>query len=184
MSPRDFSSAIVLPCALGIPPVDQADAVEVSVGAFLQFGHVLVVDPEHPLAQRLVRIVEQRKHGVREGQFLVDPVLGEFANARPDVIGRGAGEIVVLHQDPAEVTTGPGLALHAHHVGAVLVPDARRRALEILGEAFVEDVVGDRDVVVGREDLGAHGEPDNGTVGVSVPILGRPPTLRRIQRGG
>ena len=162
LSPNDFSSASVLRVPFGIPPVDQADAVEVAVGPLLQVGDVLVVDAEHPLAQRLVRVVEQRQHGVGEGQFLVDAVLVELADARLDVVGRGTGEVVVLHEHAAEVAAGPGLALHADHVGAVLVPDARRGALEVLGEAFVEDVVGHRDVVVGREDLGAGGQPDDG----------------------
>ena len=90
--------------ALGVPPVDQPDAVEVAVRALLQVGDVLVVDAEYPLAQRLVRVVEQRQHGVGECQLLVDAVLGELADARLDVVGRRAGQVVVLHEHPAEVT--------------------------------------------------------------------------------
>jgi hypothetical protein len=168
--------------ALGIPPVDQADPVEVAVAAFLQFGHVLVVDAEHAFAQRLVRVVEQRQHGVREREFLVDAVFLEFPDARGDVVRRGTGQIVVLHQDAAEVAAGPCLALHPDHVGAVFVPDARRRALEVVGEALVEDVVGDRDVVVGREDLGARGQPDDRLLRVPYSVLWRAEAFRRIQR--
>ena len=64
--------------ALRIPPVDQADAMEMAVAALLQIGDVLVVDAEHPLAQGLVRVVEQREHGVGEREFLVDTVFGEL----------------------------------------------------------------------------------------------------------
>ena len=172
------------PGALGIPPVDQPDAVEVTVAALLQFGDVLVVDPEHPLAQRLVRVVEQGQDRVREREFLVDAVFGELADPGLDVVRRGPGQIVVLHQHAAEVAAGPGLALHADHVRAVLVPDARRGALELLGEAFEEDVLGHRDVVVGGEDLGARGQADE-----SVPrrgpcgILGAPQPSARYSVG-
>ena len=60
--------------AFRIPPVDQPDAVEVPLAALLQVGDVLVVDAEHALAQRLVRVVEQRQHSVGEREFLVDAV--------------------------------------------------------------------------------------------------------------
>jgi hypothetical protein len=72
-----------------------------------------------------------------------------------DVVRRRTGQVVVLHEHAPEITTCPGLALHPDHIGAVLIPDPWRRTLEFLGEPFVEDVVGHRDVVVGGEDLGA-----------------------------
>src|ERR1700731_2217233 len=72
--------------ALWIPPVDQPRAVEVAVGALLQLGHHLVVDAEHPLADVLVREVEQREHSVRERQFPIDAVVVELADSRLDVL--------------------------------------------------------------------------------------------------
>jgi hypothetical protein len=145
---------------------------------------VLVVDAEHALAQRLVRIVEKRQHGVGEREFLVDAVLGEFGDARLDVVRRGTCEVVVLHQHPAEVTAHPRLALHADHVGAVLVPDARRLALQVIGEAFEEDVVGNRDVVVGGEDLGARGQADRYSRRVAFTIFRGAPALGWIEGRG
>ena len=53
LSPNAFSSASVLRVPFD-PPVDEPDAVEVTVGTLLQIGDVLVVDAEHPLANRLV----------------------------------------------------------------------------------------------------------------------------------
>ncbi len=153
-----------------------------AVGTFLQIGDVLVVDPEHPLAQGFVGVVEQRQHRVREGELRVDAVLFELADSGLDVVRGGAGQIVVLHEHATEVAAGPGLALHPDHVRAVLVPDARRRALELLGEAFVEDVVGDRDVVVRGEDLGALRKPGEAVRrGVSLPVLGCAETLGGIE---
>ncbi len=91
------------------------------------------------------------------------------------LFGRGTGEVVVLHEHAAEVAAGPGLALHPDHVGAVLVPDARRGTLEVIGEALVEDVVGHRDVVVGREDLVVPcGQPDGHRVAWPVRFFGAP----------
>ncbi len=120
-----------------------------------------------------------------ERQLPVDTVLAELADTCGDVVGGGARQIVVLHEHPAEVTAGPGLTLHAHHVGAVLVPDAGGcGTLEVLGgEALVEDVIGHRDVVVGREDLGAGGQPEI-PAGMAAPILRRPPkAFGRIEGG-
>ena len=168
------------PGALRIPPVDQPDTVEVAVAALLQIGHVFVVNAEDPLPQLLVRVVEQRQYGIGEGQFPVDAVLAQFADARLDVVGRGTGQIVVLHQYPAEVTAYPGLALHSDHVRAVLVPDARRSTLEVVGEPFVEDVVGHRDVVVRGEHLGPGRQPEVPRR-MAAPILGRTVSAGRVQ---
>jgi hypothetical protein len=137
------------PCALGIPPVDQAGSVEVAVTALLQVGHVLVVDPENALAQVLVGIVEQRQDGVGERQLLVDAVLRQLTHARLDVVRGCARQVVVLHEHPAEIARQEGLSLgHADHVRAVLVPDSRRLVLQVVGKALVEDVVGHGNVVV------------------------------------
>ncbi len=125
--------------------------------------------------------MEQREHGVGEREFLVDAVFGELEYAGIDVVRRRTGQVVVLHEHAAEVTARPCLALHADHVRAVLVPDPRGRTLEFLGEPFVEDVVGHRDVVVGGEDLGARGQPDDRVLGVPYSILGRAEAFRRIQ---
>ncbi len=150
------------------------------LAALLQVGDVLVVDAEHALAQRLVRVVKQRQHSVGERELLVDAVFMEFADAGLDVVRRRACQIVVLHQHTAEIPTGPRLTLHADHVRAVLVPDPRRRTLQFLGEALVEDVVGHRDVVVGGEDLGAGGQAEVAR-GMALAVLGRAEALGRIQ---
>ncbi len=106
LSPSDFSSVQRAAGALRVPPVDQPDTVEVTVRLrSCSVGDVLVVDAEHPLAQRLVRVVEQRQHGVGERQFLVDAVLVEFADAGVDVVRRRAGQVVVLHEHAAEVAS-------------------------------------------------------------------------------
>ena len=52
------------------------------------------------------------------------------------------------------------LAVHPDHPAAVDVHDARRPVLHALGEPLVEDVVGQRDVVVGGEDLGPGRQPE------------------------
>src|SRR5262249_16162617 len=99
-----------------------------------------------------------------------------------DVVGRRAGEVVVLHEHPTEVAAGPGLALHPDHVGAVLVPDPRGGTLEVVGEALVEDVVGDRDVVVGREDLGSWRQSGETSLRrVSAAVLRCAETFWRIE---
>ena len=144
--------------ALWVPPVDQTDTVAVTVGAFLDVGDVFVVDAENPLANSLVWVVKQRQHRVGEGQLLVHAILGEFTDASVDVVGGRPGQIVVLHEDSAEIADHDRLPGRAEQIRAVLVPDARRLVFEVVGEALVEDVVGHRDVVVGREDLGAGGQ--------------------------
>jgi len=69
----------------------------VAIGPLLHVGDVFVVDAKNPFAQVPVGIVEQRQYRVGEHQFLVDAVFGEFADAGIDVVGDGAGQIVVLH---------------------------------------------------------------------------------------
>ena len=88
--------------AVGIPPVDQAHAEEVAVGALLQISDVLVVDAENALAQWLVGKAEHGQQRVGEGEFPVDAVLAQFAYPRFDVVGGRPGQIVVLHQHRAE----------------------------------------------------------------------------------
>ena len=62
---------------------------------------------------------------------------------------------------------------------AVLVDDPGGLLLQLLGEPLVEDVGGQRDVVVGGEHLGA-GRQARPTGGVSLAVLRRPEPLRRI----
>jgi hypothetical protein len=127
--------------------------------------------------------VEQREHGVGEREFLVDAVLGELEYAGVDVVRRRTRQVVVLHEHAPEIAARPGLAFHADHIRAVLVPDPRRRTFEFLGKPFVEDVVGHRDVVVGGEDLGALRESGQAFLHrMAFAELGCAETFRRIQR--
>jgi hypothetical protein len=126
--------------------------------------------------------MKQGEHSVRERQFLVDAVLGQFADAGLDVVGRRARQVVILHQDTAEVLRQERLSLReADHVGAVLVPDPRRLILQLFRELLVEDVVGDGDVVVGGEDLGPRRQAGV-TRGVPATILGRAEAAGRVER--
>ena len=154
LEPQRFQLVQCPSSALRIPPVDQPGAVEVPIGALLQLGDVLVVDAERELAKFLVRVVEKRQDGVGEGEFLVDAVLAQLLDPGLDVGARGARQVVVLHQHRAEVARQERLPLAPDLVGAVLVPDPRRLVLEIVREALVEDVVGQRNVVVRGENHG------------------------------
>src|SRR5262249_7540839 len=118
-----------------------------------------------------------------ERQLPVDAVCGELADSRRDIVGRRTGEVVVLHQDGAEVADHERLALVPHHVCAVLVPDARRLRLEVVGEPLIEDVAGQRYVVVGREHLRSRRKADRcDVVGVAASVLRGAEAARWVQR--
>src|SRR5947209_8096077 len=68
-------------------------------------------------------------------------------------------------------------------VGAVFVPDPWRTVLEVVGQALVEDVSGQRDVGVGGEHLGAGGKADVPPA-LTVPILRSTEAAGRIKRVG
>src|SRR6201999_675749 len=73
------------------------------------------------------------------------------------------------------------LPLVADLVGAVLVPDPRGGVADVVGEALVEDVGGQRDVGVGGEHFGARGQAD-AAVCLAVPVLRRAETSGWIER--
>ena len=150
----------------------------------LQLGDVLVVDAERPLAKFLVRVVEERQDGVWECEFLVDTVLAQLLNPSLDVGACGTGQVVVLHQHRAEIARQEGLSLSADLVGAILVPDPRRLILEVVREPLVEDVGGQRNVVVRRENHGSVRQAHVGAIGVTVPILGCTKSSGRVERNG
>ena len=88
------------------------------------------------------------------------------------------GEVVVLHQHRAEVTRQERLALAADLVRALLVPDPRRLVLQVVGEAVVEDVVGQGDVVIGREDHSSRRQAHIDALRMTAAILRRSDSLR------
>ena len=124
--------------------------------------------------------MEERQDGVGEREFLLDAVLTQFLNPGLDVGARRTGQVVVLHQHGAEIARQERLSLASDLVGAVLVPDPRRLVFELVREAVVEDVVGDRDVVVRRENDGTVGQTGVDAVRVTVPILGRAEAPGRV----
>ena len=71
-----------------------------------------------------------------------------------------------------------GLPVHAEHPAAVDVHDARRPVLHALGKALVEDVLGQRDVVVGREHLDVPAGSPEIDEGSRMPVLRRARGLR------
>ena len=168
--------------ACGIPPVDQARAVEMASCLLLQLRHVLVVDAERPLAEFFVRVMEERQNRIGEGEFLIDAVLTQLLNAGLDVGARRAGEVVILHQHGTEITGQERLTFTPDLVGAVFVPDPRRLVFELFREAVVEDVVGQRNVVVRRENHRSLRQAHVGVFGVTVPILGGTESPGRVQR--
>ena len=171
------------PRAVGVPPVDEADAVDASAGALLHVGDVLVVDPEADLADLLVGPAEQRQDRVREGELLVDPFGVERREAGVDVAGVGAGQRVVLGEHLEELRVQDRLAAHADRPAAVDVQDLRDLVLHRLRCPFDEDVLRQRDVVVGGEHLGADRQPEV-VRGKRPAVLGRAPPAGRIgQRG-
>ena len=92
--------------------------------------------------------------------------------ASPSLVA-GAGQRVVLHQHGGELPGQEGLPADGEGPGAVLVDDAGRLVLHRRREPLVEDVLGQRDVVVGREDLGAGRQADR-PGGVALRSFGGP----------
>ena len=87
------------------------------------------------------------------------------------------GHGVVLREHLDELGHEDGLPVHADHPPTIDVHDARRAVLHAVGKALVEDVLRQRDVVVGREHLGPRGEPE-------VDERARTAILRRAQALG
>src|SRR3546814_17120007 len=85
---------------------------------------------------------------VREGQLAVDAVGLELADASLAVVGARPAQRVVLHQHGGELLRQEGLPADGQRPRAILVDHARSLLLERLREALVEDVLGQRDVVV------------------------------------
>ena len=148
----------------------------------MQLGDVLVVDAEGELAKFLVRIVEQRQHRVGEGEFFVDAVLVQLLDPGLDVGAGGPGQVVVLHQHRAEVARQERLALAPDLIRAFLIPDPRRLVLEVVREAFVEDVGGQGNVVVRREHHGPLRQAHIAAAGVSTAILRCAKAFGRVER--
>ena len=158
-SPSAFSSFSVRRAPVGVPPVDQPDAEDAVVRPLLDLGDVLVVDPEAELTHLSVRPSEQGKNGIGERELLGDALGVERGQARLDVAGVRSGDRVVLGEHLDELGHEDGLPVHADHPAAVDVHDARGALLHAVGKALVEDVLRQRDVVVGREHLGPRREP-------------------------
>ena len=70
------------------------------------------------------------------------------------------------------------LAVDGERPGAVDVDDPRGLVLHRRRELLVEDVLGQRDVVVGGEHLGARGQPDDPPTGPGRRSFGAPESLR------
>ncbi len=159
LQPESLQLAQGPPGSFGIPPVDQPDPVDAVVGALLHLGDVLVVDAEAALPHVLVRPTEQGQDGVREGQLLGHTLGLERGETGLHVARVRPRHRVVHRQDLDELSHEDRLPAHAEHPAAVDVHDPRRLLLEVLGQALVEDVDGQRDVVVGREHLDVGREP-------------------------
>jgi hypothetical protein len=161
------------PGALRGPPVDEPDAVEAARRLFLEVGQIFVVDPEAQLAYLGVGVVEQRHQRVGEGQLAGDAVCLELRPAGLEGAGARARQGVVLGEDTGELL-GEELAVPGGQVpGVVAVDDPGDAVLERRGGPVVEDVLGERDVVVGREDLGSRRQARRRGGGMSVTVLGR-----------
>ena len=153
LSPRSFISVSVRRAPSPSHQLMTPDAEEAPARRLLQLGDVLVVDAEAALAEVLVGQPHQAEERVGEGELAVDAVGLELAQAGVDVGGARPGERVVLHEHGGELAGQERAAADGEVPGAVVVHDPRGLLLQLLGEPLVEDVVGQRDVVVGREHL-------------------------------
>ena len=142
---------------------------------------MLVVDPEAELTDLPVRPSEQGENGVRERELLGDALRLERGEPRVDVARVGPGDRVVLREHLDELGHEDRLPVHADHPAAIDVHDAGRALLHALGKALVEDVLRQRDVVVGREHLGPGGEPEVDER-ARVTILRRAQALGRVRQ--
>ena len=112
--------------ALGVPPVDEADAEDAALRSLLHLGDVLVVDPEAELADLAVGPAEQGEDRVGERQLLGDALRVEGREPGVDVARVRARQRVVLREHLDELGHEDGLAVHAEHPAAVDVHDPRR----------------------------------------------------------
>ena len=166
--------------AVGVPPVDEADAEDPAARALLHLGDVLVVDPEAELADLPVRPAEQGEHRVRERQLPADPLGVEGGQPGVDVARVRTGDGVVLREHLDELAHEDRLAVDPEHPAAVDVHHPGCTVLHALGEPLVEDVRRERDVVVGREHLGPGGQAHVGGR-TGVPVLGRSDAVGRVR---
>ena len=134
-SPSAFSSVERPAGAVGVPPVDEADAVDAAARALLHLGDVLVVDPEAELADLPVRPAEQGEHRVGEGELPADALGVERREPGVDVAGVRPGDRVVLREHLDELADEDRLAVDAEHPAAVDVHDPGRPVLHALREA-------------------------------------------------
>ena len=142
-----------------VPPVDETDAEDAVVRSLLDLCDVLVVDPEAELTDLSVRPSEQGEDGIRERELLGDALRLERSQSGVDVTGVRPRDRVVLREHLDELRHEDGLPVHADHPSATDVHDAGRPVLHAVGKALVEDVLCQRDVIVGREHLGPGGSP-------------------------
>ena len=91
LMPSAFASDTRPPRAFAVPPVDEPDAVEAAVGALLQLGEVLVVDPEAQLAHLVVGQPHQRQQRVGERQLPGDAVGVELRQPGVEIGGAAPG---------------------------------------------------------------------------------------------
>ena len=173
------------PRAVGVPPVDEADAEDASAGALLHVGDVLVVDPEADLADLLVGPAEQGQDRVGEGELLVDPLGVERREAGVDVAGVRAGQRVVLGEHLEELAD-------AGSTGRPCRPPSRRRRSATCGTLVLHRLrVPARRRCPPTARCGCRPRTprcrraDPRSVGGSgLPVLGRAPPVGRIgQRG-
>ena len=111
LRPSAFSSVERAPGALGVPPVDEPDAVEAAARALLHLGDVLVVDPEAELADLLVGPAQQRRASRwgRRAPCRCRPDSSSRSRASMSPV-RGAGQRVVLRQHLDELAGQERLA--------------------------------------------------------------------------
>ena len=167
--------------SLRVPPVDQTDAEDAVVRPLLDLRDVLVVDPEAELPDLPVRPPEQGENGVRERQLLGDALRLERRQPRVDVARVRPGDGVVLREHLDELGHEDGLPVHSDHPPTTDVHDPGRAVLHAVGKALVEDVLRQRDVVVGREHLGPRREPEVDDRARTA-ILRRAQTLGRVRQ--
>ena len=96
--PSAFSSVSVRRRPVGVPPVDQADAVEAPVGPLLQLGDVLVVDAEARSRSALSGKCSSASTALGKASSRSTPSAASCSSRRSRSAGARPLQRVVLHQ--------------------------------------------------------------------------------------